>query len=313
MSIWDKRYTDRVQLLVDILPMLSLERRFALKGGTAINLFEQDLPRLSVDIDLTWLPNHGFAEDAAAIDKALTMLANALRAQSKTIHVQPSASQGSQGITRLIVSRSRALVQIETTPVMRGTVYPVREMDVRPMVEEAFGFASAQVLDFADLYAGKMAAALSRQHPRDLFDIGLLLDDERADKTLWYTFLIYLTCSPKPAWEMLEPQMPKGFEDIFQAHFRGMTAEPVTQDELLENRERLLKRIAGWVGEPSRAFLLSVENEQPDFGLIGLPQASELPGVKRKLQNLARRSVGKRQEDRLQLEQALTRLSTKSW
>lgn len=67
MSTWDKRYTDRVQLLVDILPMLSLEPRFALKGGTAINLFEHDLPRLSVDIDLTWLPTHGFAEDAAAI------------------------------------------------------------------------------------------------------------------------------------------------------------------------------------------------------------------------------------------------------
>ncbi|MCK0713607.1 nucleotidyl transferase AbiEii/AbiGii toxin family protein [Chromohalobacter sarecensis] len=65
MSTWDKRYTDRVQLLVDILPMLAQEPRFALKGGTAINLFEHDLPRLSVDIDLAWLPVHGFAEDAS--------------------------------------------------------------------------------------------------------------------------------------------------------------------------------------------------------------------------------------------------------
>ena len=53
MSTWDSRYRDRVQLLVDILPLLAREPRFALKGGTAINLFEQDLPRLSVDIDLT--------------------------------------------------------------------------------------------------------------------------------------------------------------------------------------------------------------------------------------------------------------------
>lgn len=308
MSTWDKRYTDRVQLLVDILPVLSLEPGFALKGGTAINLFEHDLPRLSVDIDLTWRPTHGFAEDAAAIDNALNMLADALRTQSKTMRVQPSASQGSQGITRLIVSRGRALVQIETTPVMRGTVHPVREMDVRPVVEEAFGFASAQVLSFADLYAGKLAAALSRQHPRDLFDVGLLLDDKRADRMLWYTFLVYLTCSPKPAWEILVPQMPKNFEDIFQAHFKGMTSEPVTAHELLKYRERLLVRLAEWIDEPSREFLLSVEDEQPEFGLIGLPQARELPGVKRKLQNLGRRSEDKRRADRLQLEQALTGL-----
>ncbi|NDL70222.1 nucleotidyl transferase AbiEii/AbiGii toxin family protein [Vreelandella alkaliphila] len=308
MSTWDKRYTDRVQLLVDILPVLSLEPRFALKGGTAINLFEHDLPRLSVDIDLTWLPAHGFAEDATAIDKALTALADTLRTQSKTMHVQPSASQGSQGSTRLIVRRGRALVQIETTPVMRGTVHPVREMDVRPVVEDAFGFASAQVLNFADLYAGKLAAALSRQHPRDLFDVGLLLDDERADKALWYTFLVYLTCSPKPACEMLEPQIPRDFEDIFQAHFKGMTAAHVAAHELLEYRKRLLMRIAEWMDEPSQAFLFSVEDEQPDFELIGLPQARELPGVKRKLQNLGRRSEDKRRADRLQLEQALTRL-----
>ncbi|MDQ7727913.1 nucleotidyl transferase AbiEii/AbiGii toxin family protein [Halomonas sp. SpR8] len=308
MSTWYKRYTDRVQLLVDILPILSLEPRFALKGGTAINLFEHDLPRLSVDIDLTWLPTHGFAEDAAAIDNALITLADAIRTQSKTMNVQPSASQGSKGLTRLIVSRGRALVQIETTPVMRGTVHPVREMDVRPMVEDAFGFATVQVLSFADLYAGKLAAALSRQHPRDLFDVGLLLDDKRADRALWYTFLVYLTCSPKPAWEILEPQMPKGFEDIFQAHFKGMTAEPVTAHELLTYRERLLVRLGGWMDEPSREFLLSVEDEQPDFDLIGLPQARNLPGVKRKLQNLARRSEDKRRADRLHLEQVLTRL-----
>ena len=308
MSTWDKRYTDRVQLLVDILPVLSREPRFALKGGTAINLFEHDLPRLSVDIDLTWLPTHSFAEDATAIDQALTTLADGLLARSRSLHVQLSASPGSQGVTRLIVSRGRALVQIETTPVMRGTVHPVREMDVRPMVEEAFGFASAQVLSFADLYAGKLAAALSRQHPRDLFDVGLLLDDKRADRALWYTFLVYLTCSPKPAWEILEPQMPKDFEDIFQAHFRGMTAEPATAHELLKYRERLLVRLAEWIDEPSREFLLSVEDEQPDFDLIGLPQARELPGVKRKLQNLGRRSEDKRRADRLQLEQALSRL-----
>ena len=102
---------------------------------------------------------------------------------------------------------------------MRGTVHPVRNMVVRPRVEDVFGFASVQVLDFADLYAGKLAAALSRQHPRDLFDVGLLLEDERADHVLWQTFLVHLTCSPKPAWRCW--RLPADFAATFEAHFKG--------------------------------------------------------------------------------------------
>lgn len=309
MSTWDKRYTDRVQLLVEILPVLAQEPRFALKGGTAINLFEHDLPRLSVDIDLTWLPAHDFADDAALIAGALEQLANTLRARPLQLQVQVSAGDGTRSVTRVVASRGRARVQIETTPVMRGTVHPVRTMVVRPKVEEAFGFASVQVLDFADLYAGKLAAALSRQHPRDLFDVGMLLEDERANDMLWRTFLVYLTCSPKPAWEMLAPRVPADFAATFEAHFKGMTAEPITAEALLESRERLLARVAGWLNEPSRAFLRSVEDEEPDFGLIGLPHASELPGVRRKLHNLAQRTAAKREADRRELEQTLARIA----
>lgn len=103
---------------------------------------------------------------------------------------------------------------------------------VRPKVEAAFGFASVQMLDFADPYAGKLADALSRQHPRDLFDVSLLLEDERVDGTLWRSFLIYLTCSPKPAWEMLEPRSLQTSRATFNAHFRGMTSEPASGELL---------------------------------------------------------------------------------
>ncbi|HDZ47071.1 hypothetical protein LCGC14_0154360 [marine sediment metagenome] len=310
MSSWDKRYSDRVQLLVDILPVLAKETRFALKGGTAINLFEHDLPRLSVDIDLTWLPVQDFETGVAAISTALEQLAETLRARPLQLQVQTSGGANTGGITRLICSRSRARVQIETTPVMRGTVHPVRTMVVQPEVEQAFGFASTQVLDFADLYAGKLAAALSRQHPRDLFDIGLLLEDERADASLWRTFLVYLTCSPKPAWELLAPREPVDFDAIFDAHFKGMTAKPVTAVQLLENRARLLLWISKKLDKPSCDFLWSVEDEQPDFALIELEGAAALPGVGRKLQNLTRRSKAKRQADRRELEQVLARIAS---
>ncbi len=108
MNSWDKRYSDRVQLLVDILPELAKETRFALKGGTAINLFEHDLPRLSVDIDLTWLPVQDFEADVAGISAALEQLAETFRARPLQLQVQTSGGSNTGGITRLICSRGRA-------------------------------------------------------------------------------------------------------------------------------------------------------------------------------------------------------------
>ena len=300
MNNWDNRYTERVKLLVEILPTLAEEKRFALKGGTAINLFEHDLPRLSVDIDLTWLPVGDFASDVRDITEALEAIGERLRTGPLRLQVQTSGTEAT-GVHRLIASRNRARVQIETTPVMRGTVHPVRTMRVRPGVEQNFGFAEMQVLDFADLYAGKLSAALSRQHPRDLFDLQPILDDGRLDERLWRTFLVYLTCSSKPAAEMLSPQAPRDFDQIFTAHFAGMTADPVTADALLAVRTRLLQRIAELLDAPARAFLESIEREAPDFSLIELPHAADLPGVRRKLANLGQRSAAKRAADYEQL------------
>lgn len=296
MNHWDNRYAERVKLLVEILPTLAKEKRFALKGGTAINLFEHDLPRLSIDIDLTWLPLGDFAQDAQDISAALEAIGDQLRTGPLRLQLQTSGTVAT-GIHRLIANRNRSRVQIETTPVMRGTVHPVRTMRVRPGVEREFGFAEMQVLDFADLYAGKLSAALSRQHPRDLFDMQPLLDGDKLDARLWRTFLVYLTCSPKPAAEMLAPNEPRDFEQTFATHLQGMTAAPVTAASLLDVRKRLLNRITDFLDAKSRAFLESVEREAPDFDLIELPHAAELPGVRRKLVNLGQRSAAKRAAD----------------
>lgn len=305
----DKRYAERVALLVSILPHLDSEPRFALKGGTAINLFEHDLPRLSVDIDLTWLPVQDFETDATQIEAALKEIGQRLSAPPLRLQVRTSAAEGARTVSRLIASRGRTQVQIETTPVMRGTVHPVRRMDLRPSVERQFGSAQIQVLSFADLYAGKLAAALSRQHPRDLFDIGVLLDNTGIDLTLWRTFLVYLTASPKPAADMLAPKEPRDFAAVFDSQFRGMTREPVTVEWLLEARVRLLARIREMMDDPTRDFLLSVEREAPAFELIELPQAVEMPGVRRKLQNLTKRSPEKREADYRNLVATLGRIA----
>jgi predicted nucleotidyltransferase component of viral defense system len=311
MNNWAEPFRQRLQLLTDLLPVVAAETRFALKGGTAINLFEHDLPRLSVDVDLTWLPVGDFAGDSKAIDEALRGIARALAAPPLRLQVATSAPEPAQAVTRLIATRGRARVQIETTPVMRGVVHPVRVLSVQPRVRDQFGFAEMQVLHFNDLYGGKLAAALTRQNPRDLFDVGILLDEGRFDVALWRTFLVYLTASPKPAWELLEPGEPRDLAVAFRTVFEGMTAEPTTLEALLENRARMLARIGELMDAPTRAFLISVENERPDFDLIGLPQAADLPGVRRKLQNLARRSPEKRAADLRQLTDTLDRIGRK--
>lgn len=305
----DRRYAERVALLVSILPFLDSEPRFALKGGTAINLFEHDLPRLSVDIDLAWLPIQDFETDAAQIEEALTRIAQRLSAPPLRLQVRTSAAEGARTVGRLIVSRGRTQVQIETTPVMRGTVHPARRMNLSSSVERQFGSAQIQVLHFADLYAGKLAAALSRQHPRDLFDIGVLLDHQGIDTALWRTFLVYLTASPKPAADILAPTEPRDFAAVFERQFRGMTREPVTVEWLLEARRRLLARIRERMDASTRDFLVSIEREIPAFDLIELPHATDMPGVRRKLQNLAKRTPEKREADYRNLIATLDRIT----
>src|ERR1700749_4235832 len=94
-------YRRQVTLLLRLLPFVANEKCFALKGGTAINLFVRDLPRLSVDIDLTYLPVHGRADSLAAITAALQRIAAAIRNGIVGVHVAEGETEA--GITKLIV------------------------------------------------------------------------------------------------------------------------------------------------------------------------------------------------------------------
>src|SRR5690606_22679459 len=150
----------------------------ALKGGTAINLFVRDMPRLSVDIDLTYLPVENRAASLAAIDDAMLRIKDRVEQGLLGVKVSASRSADEKIVTKLIVRDQDAQIKIEVTPVLRGTVYDPALTGVVPIVEDTFGFAEIKIVSFADLYAGKIVAALDRQHPRDLFDVRDLLANE---------------------------------------------------------------------------------------------------------------------------------------
>lgn len=279
-------YRRQVALLVEVLPLVAQEECFALKGGTAINLFHRDMPRLSVDIDLTYLPIEERDASLAGIDAALRRIADAITAGLPGTRVTPAPLRGAEALVKLTVRRGNAQIKIEVTPVLRGCAFPPERRAVVPQVEDAFGFAEMPVVSFADLYAGKIVAALDRQHPRDLFDVRLLLANEGIDDALRRAFVVYIVSHHRPMAEVLAPPR-KDLSEKFLREFIGMTDTPIDLDALVEVRERLIAEIVGTMPPAHKALLLGFERGAPDWGLIGMPEAARLPAVRWRETNLA--------------------------
>jgi hypothetical protein len=278
-------YARQARLLMRALPFLEEEPEFALKGGTAINLFVRDLPRLSVDIDLTYLPVRDRAESLAAIDAALKRLAAAMTARLASAAVTPGQARPEGTIDKLLVAAGGVQIKIEVTPVLRGVVFEPLRRAVSPTVEDRFGFAEVLMVSPSDLYAGKLTAALDRQHPRDLFDVRDLLATEGVDDDLRRAFLVYVVSHPRPIAEVLRPRR-KDITDEFERGFVGMTEVPVALEDLVAAREALIATITDDMPAPHREFLIGFKRGEPDWSLIGLPQAADLPAVRWKQRNL---------------------------
>lgn len=277
-------YKDKVALLVRALPYVAEEPIFALKGGTAINLFYRDLPRLSVDIDLTYLPVKERNESLDEINSALDRLAASLEKGISGARAQ-RIKGGGGGATRLLVRLNGVEIKIETSPVTRGVVHAPEVRAVTEIVEDSFGFAEMQIVSFEDLFAGKLSAAMDRQHPRDLFDVMLLYENEGLTVDLFRTFLIYVACSPRPAHELLNPNRID-LDRPFLSEFDGMTQKPIALRELVNTREHLFADIQSRIDDGVRRFLLGLHNGEPDFAAIHRPSAAALPAVRWKQLNL---------------------------
>jgi len=277
-------YAAQMQLLVRILPYLASESIFALKGGTAINLFYRDLPRLSIDIDLTYLPVKQRDKSLAEINAAMDRIAAAIEdgiADARTQRIKG----GGGGATRLLARLNRAEIKIETSPVTRGVIHDPEIRAVTATVEEEFGYAEMQVVSFEDLFGGKLHAAVDRQHPRDFHDVRLLYENEGLTDDLFRTFLIYVASSPRPAHELLDPNLID-LNQPYAKEFEGMTKVPISLSDLLETRKRLIADLQARLDENAGRFLLSVHDGTPDFELIDRQRAAGLPAVKWKLLNL---------------------------
>jgi predicted nucleotidyltransferase component of viral defense system len=299
----DNPYYRQVTLLVELLPLVAKESCFALKGGTAINLFVRDLPRLSVDIDLTYLPIEDRKVSLAHIDEALRRLGSAIEATLRGVKiVYPGSSR--EGVTKLQVRRGRENVQIEVSPVLRGSVREPTARETTEAVTEQFGVVTMRVLHPLDLYAGKICAALDRQHPRDLFDVMQLQQAEGIDRALFDVFLVYLISGDRPIAEMLSPRLAP-LAGAFNSEFSGMTLVPVTSEDLEAVRRKLIADLRAMFTDADKEFLLSVKKGDTKWQLFAYPSAEQLPAVQWKMQNIAQMKAEKRSAAVARLEAVL--------
>ncbi len=290
--MFDSKYEAQVRLLIRCLPEIGRHSCFALKGGTAINLFVRDMPRVSVDVDLTYLPLKPRDEALTEISDALLSMKHDIERHVPGVRVSERKVQGHA--VKLVIYTSEAVIKIEPNLILRGSIYPAHRKDLCPSAQEHFGsFASMPTLSVADLYGGKLCAALDRQHPRDLFDVKLLLDDTGITPEIRRSFVVHLAGHNRPMQELLLPNV-LDIRSLYDGQFVGMAKEEVALPELQRLQEDLPGILVKSLDENERDFLVSMKSGEPLWDSLGIENLDRFPALQWKLMNIHKMSPAKR-------------------
>ena len=277
-------YQQQVRLLLNVLPEVGREPCFAMHGGTAINFFVHDMPRLSVDIDLTYVPIAPRSESLEGITQALARISQRLS------HLYPRLQI--KGLERkhpykLYLRNDRGVdIKVEVNSTMRGTLGNPKPMPLSPTAQEQFNaFTDMNIVPLGQLYGGKICAALDRQHPRDLFDIKLLLETHGFIDTIKRGFLLCLLSSDRPIHELLAPHY-QDQRQVMDSQFVGMTEVAFSYEGFEVTRERLYDEIHQALTDKDKAFLLSFKEGHPQWGEYGFADFEVFPALQWKLHNV---------------------------
>lgn len=272
-------YRQKVELLLRILPFVTDEECFAIHGGTAINLFVKDLYRLSVDIDVTYIPIEDRNTSLLRINEALERISDRAKRTFRDVRVIPRLD-----ISKITCESRGCQVKIEVNQTKRGLVcgdailYPLCEK-----AQEMFGMeVDARIVSLPQLYGGKISAALSRQHPRDLFDIKQM-DIPLTDVKEGLIFC--LLGSDRPIHESFAPNLIDQHEAM-ERQFSGMSEIPFTYNDFEATREKLVNDVNSVMTEDDRRFLIGFEELSVDWENSPYSSFKEYPSVRWKMQNL---------------------------
>ena len=274
----NEAYKKQVRLLLDVLPELAKEECFAMHGGTAINLFVRDMPRLSVDIDLTYVEIAGRNESLDGINAALVSIKERIEGLRPSIRVHHKAN-----VCKLQLDEYGVLIKIEVNMVGRGLIGDITRAQLCEAAQEQFDvFCVMPIVSLAQMYGGKLCAALDRQHPRDLFDVKLLLENEGFTNEIKRGFIFGLISSNRPTHELLDPNLLDQ-RTALENQFEGMSSIEFSYDDYEITRLKLIETIKGSLDSADKAFLLSVNRLRPDWSIYDF---EDFPSVKWKLLNL---------------------------
>lgn len=186
---------------------------------------------------------------------------------------------------KILCSNDNAAIKIEPNYTVRGFIIQPQELSVCIMAEDLFGYAYCNVLSEAETYGGKISAALNRQHPRDLFDIYQLFEQNKLDDKIMQGFVVMLLSSPRPVYELLNPNILDQ-EKVFAAEFQGMTALEFTYKQHTETLKQLIDYVQNKVKSNYKDFLLDFVSLNIDLQKVEIPNIGKLPAIKWKIQNL---------------------------
>lgn len=275
-------YKKQVSFLLDILPEVDKEDVFALHGGTAINLFCLNMPRLSVDIDLTYIPaSENRNTDLQKIQFTLDRIKERLRKKIPKINfTDPTRTKDE---LKLICTTPEAIVKIEVNQINRGIIADTELAILCDKAQKTFDkFCEVRMVSQKQLWGGKINAALDRQHPRDLFDVRNLINEIGYSNEIKEGFIFFLLCSKRPIQEILNPHLIDQ-STVFESQFNGMTDHFFGKDAYHKTREKLIEMIHESLTREDKEFLLAFSNGEPEWINVDY---SKYPAVKWKLQNI---------------------------
>jgi|SRR6056297_428294 len=277
----NNQYDKQVELLLRILPSIAKENDFALHGGTAINLFYFDIPRLSVDIDLTFLPFSTRDKDLAQIITILKRLRIQLLKTIPGINIkEPKADEGEY---KLFCSLNNTEIKIEVNTINRGIYQKTDILPLSNAAQKRFSmFCEMPIVSIGQLFGGKIVAALDRQHPRDLFDVKKMLDSYGYSPEINKGFIFSLLSSKRPIHEILNPSF-LNHEATLNSQFSGMTNETFTYDMYENTRIQLVKMVKNNISSEIAELIISFSEGNPKWNIFNF---EVFPGIKWKLMNI---------------------------
>jgi len=297
-------FENQTKLLLEVLGTATQDSSFALKGGTAINFFHANMPRLSVDIDLAYTTITSREEFLRENERFYQKLSSELpRKHNVLVQVQRTKDGTPKQIN--IVSQDTT-IKIEGNLVLRGTVYPLTLKESCEEIKRKYDFQfKINTLSFEDLYAGKFCAALDRQHPRDLFDVMIFFQNNQITDQLKKAFIVYMISGGRPISEMINPNRLDQ-RLLFENEFMGMTDYIVQYEALEAARETLIQGIDAALTEQDREFLTSFKEGKPNWDLLGINHIKDMPAVKWKLHNIGKMEPKKHQTALNELKRKLS-------